>query len=62
MDGGDSSDTPTKGPTKEEDYDALSSLERDVIRRTQQAQQAILRQRAANIANTADSVNSVIGW
>lgn len=30
----------------EEEFDALSSLERDVLRRTQQAQQALLRQRA----------------
>ncbi|CAD5220859.1 unnamed protein product [Bursaphelenchus xylophilus] len=30
---------------KEEEYDALSSLERDVLKRTQQAQQVLLRQR-----------------
>jgi len=29
----------------EEEYDALSSLERDVLRRTQQAHQILLRQR-----------------
>lgn len=37
-------DRPTKTKHQNE-YDALSSLERDVIRRTQQAQQALLRQR-----------------
>ncbi|CAD5215046.1 unnamed protein product [Bursaphelenchus okinawaensis] len=30
---------------KEEEYDALSSLERDVLKRTQQAQQVLMRQR-----------------
>lgn len=33
------------GKNEEESYDALSSLERDVLRRTQQAQQALMRQR-----------------
>lgn len=38
------SDRPSKSKQQHE-FDALSSLERDVIRRTQQAQQALLRQR-----------------
>uniref|UniRef100_A0A0R3S641 BMA-GEI-4 n=1 Tax=Elaeophora elaphi TaxID=1147741 RepID=A0A0R3S641_9BILA len=37
---------------QEEQFDALSTLERDVIKRTQQAQQALMRQRGASSANT----------
>ena len=61
LDGGYSSDTPNKNPTNGEDYDILSSLEWDIIRRIQQAKQVILRQRAANDATVTDIVKSVIG-
>ncbi|KAL4002233.1 hypothetical protein ACH3XW_2620 [Acanthocheilonema viteae] len=37
---------------QEEQFDALSTLERDVIKRTQQAQQALMRQRGTSSANT----------
>ncbi|CAG9535889.1 unnamed protein product [Cercopithifilaria johnstoni] len=37
---------------QEEQFDALSTLERDVIKRTQQAQEALMRQRGASSANT----------
>uniref|UniRef100_A0AAF5RUT1 Gex interacting protein 4 n=2 Tax=Wuchereria bancrofti TaxID=6293 RepID=A0AAF5RUT1_WUCBA len=36
---------------QEEQFDALSTLERDVIKRTQQAQQALMRQRGTPSAN-----------
>ncbi|CAI5444601.1 unnamed protein product [Caenorhabditis angaria] len=37
--------------TKKEDLDALTSLERDVMKRTQQAQQVLMRQQRANQEN-----------
>ncbi|CAI2349836.1 unnamed protein product [Caenorhabditis sp. 36 PRJEB53466] len=42
-------------PAKKDDMDALSTLERDVVKRTQHAQQILLRQRA-NQASTPRSV------
>ena len=61
LDGCDSLDTTTMKPTNDEDYDILSSLEWDIIRRTQQAKQVILRQRAANGKIATDIVKFVIG-
>ncbi|VDN04182.1 unnamed protein product [Thelazia callipaeda] len=37
---------------QEGQYDALSTLERDVIKRTQQAHQVLMRQRGSSVANT----------
>ncbi|KAI1721401.1 Gex interacting protein 4, isoform c [Ditylenchus destructor] len=46
MDGGDSDSMKGGiGKTEEDEFDALSSLERDVLRRTHQAHQALQRQR-----------------
>uniref|UniRef100_A0A1I7UK10 BZIP domain-containing protein n=1 Tax=Caenorhabditis tropicalis TaxID=1561998 RepID=A0A1I7UK10_9PELO len=53
-----SSGTITMGtgtPSKKDDMDALSTLERDVVKRTQHAQQILLRQRA-NQTSTPRSV------
>ncbi|CAI4231432.1 unnamed protein product [Auanema sp. JU1783] len=53
--------TPTAPPKKTEDLDALSSLERDVLKRTQQAQQVLMRQgqRLAGVsAPSAGAANS----
>lgn len=54
-----SSGTITMGtgtPAKKDDMDALSSLERDVVKRTQHAQQILLRQRANQSSGTPRSV------
>ncbi|KAK0417413.1 hypothetical protein QR680_012994 [Steinernema hermaphroditum] len=55
LDGDESSDDggdPKGSQKSEEPYDALQQIERDVLRKTQQAQQIIMRQRASYVEQT----------